>query len=140
MSRSASDGSDLRKGYPPFCFGVEKQHRFSAAYRLRNGVVVARSSATIPKTMDYMRHWFRYKIQREGGKLRFSIDGRDFSADGIFPELKFDDPQPLTGNRIAIWTYDSTISIAKVRIAGETDGNDEPPDFKAEPVRTVYDK
>ena len=53
--------------------------------------------------------------------------------------MVIDDPKPLAGDRIAIWTYDDGIMLARVRLSGEA-GGIESPDFVAAPVTTMYDE
>ncbi len=130
-----SDGSDLNKGYT-FMFGGFGN---TGSMILRNGEVVTRIPAKIPTDMNYHRHWFHYKVEKEGGKLRFQVD-RFLRTDAVTPELVYEDPQPLTGDRIAIWTYDSTFCISRVQIAGVASPEMESPDFSPAPLKTPLDK
>ena len=73
----------------------------------------------IPPTMDYMRHWFPPPPERYGARVKFKVDR--FFDDYTDPSgnLVFEDDAPLSGDRVAIWTYDDCISLSQVRISGE---------------------
>jgi hypothetical protein len=133
-----SDGSDLRKGYT-FSFGGNDN---SCCYIMRDGVEVKRVPVRIPTTMDYHRHWFVFKAERQGNTIKFRVDQffQNSEKRNSPPEMVFEDSQPLTGDRIAIWTYDHAIMISKIRISGDGGDSIESPDFLAGPIKTVYDK
>jgi len=131
-----SDGSDLRKGYT-FSFGGNGN---TCSYIMRDGVEVKRLPARIPTTMDYHRHWFAFKAERQGKMLKFRVDHFFQTAEQKNSELVFEDTQPIVGDRVAIWTYDHGMMISKVRISGDNGEDSESPDFLPGPVKTVYDK
>ncbi len=130
-----SDGSDLTKGYT-FSFGGNNN---TESYIMRDGVIVKRFPARIPTTMDYHRHWYSFKAERQGNQIKFRVDHFFASAERKNPELVFEDTQPIVGDRVAIWTYDHGIMISKVRISGDNGEDTESPDFLPAPVKTVYD-
>ena len=130
-----SDGSDLTKGYT-FSYGGNNN---SESYIMRDGVIVKRFPARIPMTMDYHRHWFSFKAERQGNQMKFRVDHVFLSPERKNSELVFEDTQPLEGNRVAIWTYEHGIMISKVRISGDNGEDTENPDFLPAPVKTVYD-
>src|ERR1043165_659336 len=132
-----SDGADLRKGYT-FSFGGFKH---SCSAMLRDGVELKRVPITIPTSMDYHLHWFVFRAERKSGRLVFQVDRlfKTWGDKGSSDELSVDDPTPCSGNRIAIWTYDSAIVLAKVRVSGEGGFETESPDFVAGPLKTIYD-
>ena len=135
-----SDGSDLTKGYT-FSFGGNGN---TTSYISRNGVIVKQFPARIPTTMDYHRHWFAFKAERQGNIMKFRVD-HFFQAPGKGdgkippPEMVFEDSVPVSGDRIAIWTYEHGIMISKIRISGDNGEDTESPDFLPGPVKTVYD-
>jgi len=131
-----SDGQDLRKGYT-FSFGG---YGNTCCYIMRDGVEVKRVSARIPTGMDYHRHWFAFKAERQGKLVKFRVDHFFQDNDKKTSDLVFEDSQPLAGDRVAIWTYDHGIMISKVRISGDDGETTEDPDFIPGPVKTVYDK
>lgn len=131
-----SDGADLNKGYT-FMWGGYNNSR---SVILRDGVEVKGHRARIPTTMDYHRHWYSYRIEKQGGKLTFRVD-RFFSDEGSKQaEMVYQDTQPLQGGHVAIWTYDNAIMLSRVRISG--DGGDvmDDPDWQPGPLKTPYDK
>lgn len=98
-----ADGNNLDTGYN-FIFGGWNN---TATRILRNNKVVAQSSYIIPRGIH--RRWFYFKIQKRGPELRYWIDGALI--------LKYTDPQPLQGRRVAIWTWNNGIMVARVRIS-----------------------
>ncbi|HLX62244.1 MAG TPA: hypothetical protein VKX17_13270 [Planctomycetota bacterium] len=130
-----SDGSDLRKGIT-FSFGANGN---TCSCITRDGTELVRVPATIPASMEIHRRWFKFRAERHGGKLLFQVDDF-FAASGKRGELTVDDPLPLNGNRLAIWTYDNAIMLSRVRISGEGGIETESPDFAAEELKTMYDK
>jgi len=129
-----SDGSDLNKGYT-FMFGGRNNE---GSFILRNGVEVARHPAKIPTNMNYHRHWFAIKVEKIGGRLTFRVD-RFFDGSSETAMI-YEDPKPLSGNRIALWTYNHAISIARVRLSGEGGVETEDPSFVPGPLKTPLDE
>jgi len=127
-----ADGSDLTKGYT-FLWGG---YGDTASVILRDGVEVKRSSDRIPTDMRYHNRWFTYRAQKQGGHLVFSVVG-DY---GLHCELTYDDPHPLLGSRVAIWTYNHAIMLSRVRLSGDGGNVAESPDWQAGPLKTPYDE
>ncbi len=132
----ASNGNDLTKGYT-FCFGGKNN---TCSCIMRNGTIVKEIPVTIPVVMDYHLHWFHVVAERSGGTLSFRVDRFFDTSDHEKSMLEYDDPQPLTGNRIAIWTYDCPLSISRITLSGETNGWIEAPDFVPGQLVTMYDQ
>jgi hypothetical protein len=136
-----SDGQDLTKGYT-FMWGG---HNNRGSMILRNGVEVKHNNATIPTEhgnsripeTDWHHHWFSVRVEKNGPKVTFRVDR--FFENEPNEEMTFEDPQPLTGNRIAIWTYDHCILISRARISGEGGVEIEDPDFTPGNLKTPYD-
>jgi hypothetical protein len=129
-----SDGADLNKGYTFMWGGFNND----SSMILRNGVKVASVPARIPRDMNYTRHWFHVTVEKRGARLSFRVD-RFLADEHGQPELVYEDPQPLTGNRLAIWTWDHAISIARVRLSGRHAAAMESPEFQPGPLRTPLD-
>ena len=126
-----SDGADLGKGYT-FKWGGDNN---TVSKILRDGLEVKRSSDHIPTDMNYTRYWFRYRVEKQGGHLIFHIldsSGRKHCY------LTYDDPQPLKGSRVAIWTHDNAIMLARVRLSGDGGIVSEHPDWQPGPLKTPY--
>jgi hypothetical protein len=108
-----ADGRDPASGYS-FLFGGFDNARSSI---LRRGVEVAKtpsgSNNVIPRDANIHHRWFYVRAERSGGQLHFSVDG------GKVLDLSYDDPEPLTGDRVAIWTWDCGLMISHVRISGD---------------------
>ncbi|NQT20021.1 MAG: hypothetical protein HQ592_09975 [Planctomycetes bacterium] len=114
-----ADGKDLNSGYS-FMYGGWKN---SVTSIVRGNTSVAESkSAVIPNNENIHRRWFYIKIRKRGSKLQYFIDNRLV--------LEFDDSNPLAGNRLAVWTHDNGIMVAKVRVSCANDSQKESPDFK----------
>lgn len=128
-----SDGSDLNKGYT-FMFGGRNN---AGSFILRNGVEAARHPAKIPTDMNYHRHWFYVRIEKIGNRVTFRVDR--FFAGSNTSEMVYEDAQPLSGDRIALWTYDHAISIARVRLSGSGSAEMEDPAFVPAPLKTPLD-
>jgi hypothetical protein len=112
----------------------------TASVILRDGVEVKRITKSIPTDMNYHRHWFSYKVEKQGNKVTFRVD-RFFqdSRGERNSELVYEDAQPLTGDRVAVWTYDHSIMLSRIRISGEGGQQTEGVDSEFTPVRTPYD-
>ena len=129
-----SDGQDLTKGYT-FMFGGQENQ---ATMILRNGVEVKRENVTIPTSMKIHRHWFYIRVEKRGDKLSYRVD-KYFNN---MPQgaLEYEDPNPLTGKHIAIWTYDNAVMLSRIRISGQGGTEMEDPDQELAPLKTIYDQ
>ena len=100
------DGSDLRKGYNVVFGGWGNKH----TRILRDGKVVADTSKVLMHgSSTQHRYWYYIKIQKRGGRLRLFVDNA--------LALEYNDPEPLDGRRVAIWSWDNDLMVARVRIA-----------------------
>ncbi|MCW8130622.1 MAG: hypothetical protein KIS92_09755 [Planctomycetota bacterium] len=134
-----SDGNDLTKGYT-FMFGGQGN---KGSYILRDGVEVKSTPLKIPTDMNYHRHWFSVRVEKRGNRVSYRID-RYFSDSNSESrqsegELVFEDDKPLTGMRVAIWTYDHATMISRVRISGDGGAETEDPGAGVPALKTVYD-
>jgi hypothetical protein len=104
------DGSDLRKGYNIVFGGWGNKH----TRILRDGEVVADTTKFLmPGDSSQHRYWFYIKIQKQiqkrDGRVRLFVDNQLV--------LQYNDPEPLSGDRVAIWSWDNDLMIARVRIS-----------------------
>ena len=114
-----ADGKDITSGYS-FMFGGWQN---SSTRIMRGDKVLAESKTfVIPNQQDIHRRWFYLKIRKRGTKLQYFIDNNLI--------LEADDPQPLTGDRLAIWTHNNGIMLAKVRLSCLDQSSKESPDFR----------
>ncbi len=130
-----SDGSDLTKGYT-FCFGGMNN---TCSCIMRDGVIVRQLPVKIPTALDYTRHWFRFSVERTGNTVSFGVDHFFSSPTSKTSRMEFEDPEPLSGDRIAIWIYDCPISVSRITLSGDGEGAMEPPDFLPGRLVTMYD-
>lgn len=124
-----SDGHDLSKGYTFMFGGMDNR----GSMILRNGKIVAQNDAKIPTNQSFHQNWFYLRAERHGGKISFYTN--------LFPgpPLVFEDPEPLTGSRLALWTFDHAMVVSRVRISGDGDGAIEDPSRIWPPVVTPYE-
>ncbi|NCO40782.1 MAG: hypothetical protein COZ06_21925 [Armatimonadetes bacterium CG_4_10_14_3_um_filter_66_18] len=102
-----ADGQDLTSGYSFLLGGWGNKYT-----RLLKGATTLAESTEdiIPSQKTNIHHlWFYQKIQKRGNRLRYWIDNK----------LVFDveDPTPLDGNRLGLWTYNNGVMIARVRVS-----------------------
>ena len=101
-----ADGQDLAAGYSFMYGGWE-----NTATRIMRGNTVAAESKgfLIPNRQNIHRRWFYIKIRKRGSKLEYYIDNKLV--------LEYNDTEPLQGNRLAIWTHNNGLMVAKVRVS-----------------------
>jgi hypothetical protein len=123
------DGLDLTKGYGFLLGGYNN----TVTSIVRNGVTVASNkSFLLPATSSMHRQWWYIKIEKKGPRLRYFVDNRLI--------LEYTDPQPLGGDRVALWTYNDAIMVARVRVAAQDTSRVEPPDLQSPAIcRCIYD-
>jgi len=104
-----ADGKNLTTGYS-FIFGGWRNSRTCI---LRGNQIVAQTrSAVIPRLKTSIhRRWFYLKAEKKGKRLRFWLDNELI--------LQYTDEAPLKGNRVAIWTYNVGIMLARVRVSAQ---------------------
>ncbi len=115
------DGKDLATGYNCI-FGGWKNTKSAI---LRKGIVVEQAPVQIPVRAygNIHRMWFRLRVERRGDTIHFSAytqprAGPPHNMDEkCLLYLEFKDPKPLAGKRVAIWTYDTGMQVARCRIA-----------------------
>ena len=76
---------------------------------LRKGVVVAeRPDIRVPGGWGIHHEWFRIRFARIGKRIEVDFDGRLV--------FRYDDPQPLPGGFIGLWSRDSGVMIPRVTV------------------------
>lgn len=122
-----ADGKDLTSGYT-FVLGG---WRGTKSAIVRREKVVAQIEHK-PFGEDIHRKWFLVRVEKRGGKLRYFVDDKLL--------LEYEDPQPIGGKHIAIWTRDNGIMIARLAICAERLLGKEEPHYVSVPVKfTFYD-
>lgn len=125
-----ADGRDLTSGYSFLVGGFNDSK--SGIYR--NNVPVGKPSSTvIPRSSDIHRKWFHIRAQNKGGKVSLWLDGKLL--------CEYQDPDPLKGDRLAIWTYNNKFMLARIMISSADGSRLESPDFEVGPrCASVYDQ
>lgn len=99
------DGKTPRSGYS-FIMGGDGGVKTQL---LRSGVVVAETpEMRVPGGYGVHHEWFRVRASRVGSRITLEFEGR--------PVLSYDDPQPLPGGYVGLWSRDSGILIPRVTI------------------------
>ncbi|MFO7900306.1 MAG: hypothetical protein R6V58_14760, partial [Planctomycetota bacterium] len=83
---------------------------------LREGKVVAETDKKyLPDTRDSYpssamlhRRWFYIKVRRKGPKIELYLDNEKY--------LEYTDPEPLTGGKLAVWTQEQSILVARAQV------------------------
>jgi hypothetical protein len=141
----AGDGTDLNSGYS-FLFGgfgntktlLMKGNRVLAEGRWsRSGpeaYMQKGQRVLIPTAVTNIhRTWFHVKAQKQDKHLRLWIDD----------QLVIDcvDDAPLTGDRVALWTWSNGVMLARVTVAADGIGGYEHSDvYQPSYCRCVYDE
>ncbi|MGQ9732284.1 MAG: hypothetical protein ACUVX8_13560 [Candidatus Zipacnadales bacterium] len=127
------DGVNLGSGYA-FVFAGWKNTK---TVIFRQGRIVAESATALfvnptSSNPEFHRHWFRVRAEKIGGRIGFSVDGREI--------LSYQDPDPLLGGRAAIWTFHNGIMIGRVRLwfAQERPGGVLPGRLEPEPAPQAH--
>jgi hypothetical protein len=122
-----ADGQDLDSGYS-FVFGGWKNTR-TAIVRRRQ--VVAQSDKLL-LTGDIHTHWWHFRVEKRGGRFRYYVDNA--------LALEYTDPDPLAGDRIALWTYRHGMMLTRFRTASPEAMPMESPETAYRPgTRCFYD-
>jgi hypothetical protein len=83
--------------------------------------------------MSIHHTWFHLKAQRKGNRLRLWIEDQLI--------IDYTDDKPLTGDRVALWTWNNGIMMARVIVTNEKAHEFESPDaFHPVHCRCVYDE
>ncbi len=107
-----ADGSRLDSGYSFIFSGFGNKQTAI----LKGSQVVASVPENRLRSKDHFhRHWFYVRIEKRGSELIYSIDGE--------PVLRWQDPEPLSGGRVAFWSYGRNgLLNARTRISYEAGG------------------
>jgi hypothetical protein len=141
----SGDGSDLSSGYS-FLFGgfgntktvLLRENKIVAEGNWKGagsqGYQQAGQPALIPSARMSIHHtWFHLKAQRKGNRLRLWIEDQLI--------IDYTDDKPLTGDRVALWTWNNGIMMARVIVTNEKAHEFESPDaFHPVHCRCVYDE
>jgi len=108
------DGRDLSSGYSLIMGG---RNNTATLFMRRETVLGEDPKLVFTKTdvrgldatglADFHRHWFHLRIEKSGGHLRAFVEGK--------LAFEHDDPQPLPGGQIALWTWNNGLMVARAR-------------------------
>jgi len=120
-----ADGRTLGSGYT-LLYGAWGGGRTAL---LRRGQVVAQTDDprflppqiqdSMPGSATLHHRWFWLNLTREGQRILCFIDG--------VKAFEYEDPEPLTGGRFAVWTLNNWMMIPRVRVAYGRKGRPEWP-------------
>ena len=105
-----ADGWNVGSGYSFLLAGWKN----SASGLFRKGTLIATNPDFVFKRVStlnfagFHRHWFHIRIVKFGGHIACYVD-RQLA-------VQWQDPQPLNSGRVAIWTVDNGVLIARARI------------------------
>ena len=122
-----ADGQDLDSGYS-FVLGGWKNKKTAI---VRGTKVVAETDKPVIDGGIHYR-WWLFRIEKRGGTLRYYLDNNLL--------LEYTDPEPLNGDRVAVWTYCNGMMLARFRISCAGEKALESPERTAEPgLKCFYD-
>jgi len=105
------DGQDVRTGYTVIMGGADGV----VTQLLRDGQVIAEApNVVIPREYAVHHQWLHFRLERIGNRIRFHYEDR----------LVFDveDPEPITGGYVGVWTHRSGVCVARVTVYAEREG------------------
>jgi len=103
------DGQDVRSGYS---IVVGADPTGVGATLSRNGHCVA-SNPAYHMVSDAHNQWLNVRAEKQGAMVRVWVGDQCI--------LAWEDPEPLPGGRLAVWTADNAIMIPRVTIYHRTD-------------------
>lgn len=123
-----ADGKNVTSGYS-FVFAGWRNTKCAI---VREGKVV--SEAPAPRLDDSIhRKWFLIRVEKRGNQLRYFVDDQLI--------CRYEDPEPLPGKRLALWTYRCGLMLSRFRLCAQKIGERESVDEAwPETSRTFYDE
>lgn len=108
------DGANLDSGYS-FIYGGD----LNSSTRIMRGTrVLAENRSTeamlpifedgYPSTYEFHRRWWMLRVRKQGDRLQLYVDNK------LLVEAQ--DPAPLEGGRIAIWTRDNGLILSRIKV------------------------
>ncbi len=99
------DKSDPRSGYS-FILGGDGRVKTQL---LRHGAVVAEApEVRVPAGYGVHHEWFRVRVAKVGSRIEMDFDGR--------PVFRYEDPEPLPGGYVGIWSRRNGIMVPRVTV------------------------
>jgi len=106
------DGDKLCSGYSFIMAGADN----TKSMIMKGNQVVAENPQVKfenPVSMNFAfhRHWFDIRIEKTGNHFRYTVD------DQLVAE--WTDPDPIAGGKVAFWSWNNGLLIARARVAAE---------------------
>ncbi len=112
-----SDGENLLQGYTCILGGwLDKK-----SVILRNGEIVAEKTGPVLYRGFVHRRWIKIRVTKNNNIIRFNASylGKRNKIYELI-DLYYKDKSPLSGTKIALWSYDCGILISKFRVSSES--------------------
>lgn len=101
-----ANGHDIDSGYS-FMFGGWDD---KGAFVVKEREVLGKdTSVVIPRKGSTHRRWFYIKARKQGDTVSYWVENKKIA--------EVEDDDPLTGDRLALWTYKNGMMVAYVRIS-----------------------
>jgi hypothetical protein len=132
-----ADGNSLKSGYT-FVYGGWGNRRSAL---LREDKVVDQVNRGIDLASAH-RRWLRLRVEKSGNTITCTtyttINPREPDK-RVLDVLRFEDPNPLAGTRMAVWSYNCGILITRARVSADTVMTAESPFATPTPhVESIY--
>ena len=102
------DGERLDSGYS---FIICGWHNTRTVILRGDRVVAETTQYQMPPQRTGHRQWFYVHVEKRGNRLSLSVDNQ--------PLLTFVDPDPLPGQRVALWTQNNGMMVARAEFSYE---------------------
>jgi len=132
-----ADGRDLSSGYSCVFGGWKDEPPGPRSAIVRAGEVVASQPGAIPYDGHVHHRWVRVRVVKRGGRITFTVHSEYHDVgERELLRLTYEDPDPLQGTRVAVWTYRCPVMVTRARVAADRIGAAEDP--FADSTQSVY--
>ncbi len=110
-----ADGTDLNSGYT-LVFAGWNNHwtrllRGDEVVAETSSVLLADNRNTFQRAVIHYS-WYHVRVEKRGSTVRCLVNDK--------PVLSYDDPRPLDGRRLALWTWDNQLMVARTRVEADS--------------------
>lgn len=124
----AADGKDISSGYSIMLGGWNNR----GTQVVRQKKILADNNKAIIEKSGIHHRWYYMKVRKQGGTITVWLDGK--------LAANVTDPNPLTGNRFALWTWKNGIMVAQHRFSTDETNVINPTETPSKkPPATPYD-
>ena len=71
---------------------------------------MAESDIRVPPGFGVHQEWFHIRAARLGNRVELDLEGR--------PVFRWEDPNPLPGGHVGVWTHHSGVVVSRVTVYG----------------------